>query len=70
MVNVVTAECNLSVTLRKHSFPGICLFEIFSLFSCEELNHEVCPSILDTPFMCMNLIDSDFVPCKCEVNFG
>jgi hypothetical protein len=40
-------DCNFSVTLKKHSFPGICLYEILP-FLCEEPTLEVCTNVLDT----------------------
>jgi len=42
---------NLSTILKNHSLLGIYLYELFTLFLCEELNFEVCPSIVDIPFM-------------------
>jgi hypothetical protein len=43
---VFIVECNLSIKLRNHLFPGLCLCHRFSLSLCEELTVEVCPSIL------------------------
>ena len=42
-----------SIKLRNHSFPDIRLYGLFYLFLCEELAPEECPSVLDTPCMCV-----------------
>jgi hypothetical protein len=45
IVTVFTVECNFAVNLKKNSFPDICLYELLSVFECEELTVEVCPAL-------------------------
>ena len=37
LIQGFVAECNLSVTLKNHSFLELCLYEICSLFGCEDM---------------------------------
>jgi len=45
LVKIFFVECNISFKSINHSFPDICLYDLF-LF--EDLALEVCPDILDT----------------------
>lgn len=44
-------ECDFSVKLKNHSFPHVCLYEIFFFFDVEEANLEFCPRILAIPYI-------------------
>ena len=43
-------ECDFSVELKNHSFPHICLYEVFLCFDEEEPNLVFCPRILAIPY--------------------
>jgi hypothetical protein len=47
---------NLSVKLKNHHLPDICLCEYLSLFWFVELTVELCPRILDTPFIMLHFL--------------
>ena len=44
-MNILTAEHNLPIKLKKHQFSDICLYEFVPCFSVEELIPVVCPNI-------------------------
>jgi hypothetical protein len=56
-------ECDFSVELKNHSFPHICLFELFVWFDVEEPNLEFCPRIFAMP--CIKERKDEYVDKNC-----
>lgn len=44
-------ECDFSVELKNHSFPHVCLYELFLCFDVEEPLLEFCLRILAVPYI-------------------